>query len=79
MPMRLWLPASRIADYFFLKGEMDNNMPHVTNGQKEQFATLDATWQPLRKKYEEISTIDIPALNALCRKAGIDRVMMPHK
>ncbi len=67
------------ADYFFLKGEMDNNMPHVTNGQKEQFATLDATWQPLRKKYEEISTIDIPALNALCRKAGIDRVMMPHK
>ena len=65
------------ADYFFLKGEMDTNMPQVTNGQKEQFATLDATWQPLKQRYQAIVKEDIPALNALCRKAGIDRVMMP--
>lgn len=65
------------ADYFFLKGEMDSNIPFVTDGQKEQFRTLDATWKPLKSEYSNIVTSALPALNALCRKLGIERVMMP--
>lgn len=64
------------ADYFFLKGEMDTNIPFVTDGQKEQFKTLEATWKPLKTEFTSIVNA-LPALNQLCRKMGIERVMMP--
>ncbi|ULQ52357.1 WD40/YVTN/BNR-like repeat-containing protein [Flavihumibacter fluvii] len=65
------------ADYFFLKGEMDSNMPFVTDGQKEQFQTLNATWMPLKSEFNSMVNTAIPELNALCRSLGIERVMMP--
>lgn len=65
------------ADYFFLKGEMDSNIPGVTDGQKEQFQTLNASWMPLKSEYNDIINKGLPELNSLCRSLGIERVMMP--
>ena len=39
------------ADYIFLKGEMDANIPYITNGQKEQYGLLDADWQVLKRRW----------------------------
>ncbi len=63
------------ADYFFLKGEMDTNIPFVTDGQKEQFRNLDAIWQPLKTEYQSIEKTAVPALNQLSRKLGVERVV----
>ncbi len=65
------------ADYIFLKGELDVNIPYVTEGQKEQLKALDASWKPLRQEYDAIVNNALPELNGQCRKLGIERVMMP--
>lgn len=65
------------ADYFFLKGEMDGLIPFVTDGQKEQYQTLHATWMPLKKEYDAIAGSGIAALNETCKRLGIERIMMP--
>ncbi|WP_290794666.1 VPS10 domain-containing protein [Flavihumibacter sp. UBA7668] len=65
------------ADYFFLKGEMDGLIPFVTDGQKEQYQTLHATWMPLKKEYDAITGSGITALNETCKRMGIERIMMP--
>lgn len=65
------------ADYIFLKGEMDTNIPYVTDGQKNQLNALDASWKPLKQEYDAIVNSGLPEFNAVCRKLGIERVMMP--
>jgi hypothetical protein len=65
------------ADYIFLKGELDTNIPYVTDGQKGQLNALNSTWQPLRQNYDSIVQSGLATLNELCRKLGIERVMMP--
>ena len=65
------------ADYIFLKGEMDVNIPQVTEGSKKQLANLNSIWQPLKNEYDNISGKMIPDFNAACRNAGIEKVTLP--
>ncbi|MBZ5857958.1 WD40/YVTN/BNR-like repeat-containing protein [Flavihumibacter profundi] len=67
------------ADYIFLKGEMDVNIPFVTDGQKEQLNVLDGNWKPLKDEYDGIVKSGLAELNAVCRKLGIERVIMPSE
>lgn len=63
------------ADYIFLKGEADTNVPYVTNGQKQQFNTLHEQWLQLKARKEKIE-INIKALNTTIQKAGIGRIIL---
>ncbi len=65
------------ADYIFLKGEMDVNIPQVTEGSKKQLANLNSIWQPLKNEYDDIVSKQIPAFNAACRNAGLEKVTLP--
>jgi hypothetical protein len=65
------------ADYIFLKGEMDVNIPAVTTGQQQRLAELNGLWRPLKNEYEQIQK-DIGEFNALCRSLGIEKITLPQ-
>ncbi|MES2647076.1 MAG: glycosyl hydrolase [Bacteroidota bacterium] len=64
------------ADYIFLKGEMDSNIPFVTGGQQNRINELNALWQPLLNEYDQIQK-KITAFNALCREKGVEKITVP--
>lgn len=67
------------ADYIFLKGEMDVNIPYVTNGQKQQYENLNADWQKLKQKINTMLNNDVAGFNTLCRQKNIDKVVIPKQ
>ncbi len=67
------------ADYIFLKGELDANVPYVTNGQKEQYAALDKVWTGLRSQLNSLLNKDVAAFNQLCREKNMEKVLIPVK
>lgn len=65
------------ADYIFLKGEMDTNIPAITNGQKEQYAALNSDWQKLKAELNTLLGNDVAGFNRLCKDKGLDKVIVP--
>ena len=61
------------ADYIFVKGEMDSNVPFVTQAQKERIEELNALWSPLKKEYTQVKK-RVADFNALCKSNGIERI-----
>jgi len=64
------------ADYIFLKGEMDVNIPEVTNGQQQQLTALNGLWQPIKNEYTDLQT-QVTEFNALCRSLNIEKITIP--
>jgi photosystem II stability/assembly factor-like uncharacterized protein len=64
------------ADYIFLKGEIESNVPVVTKAQQERLAELDAIWQ---KDKSELQTIlnDVAAFNQLCNQLKVQNIIVP--
>jgi len=67
------------ADYIFLKGEMDANVPYVTQGQKTRYAELDVQWKVLRAQMNGLLEKDVKGFNALCREKALEKVIVPEK
>jgi len=65
------------ADYIFLKGEMDVNIPAVTGGQQQRLAELNAQWQPIKNEYSDIQK-QVADFNALCRNLNIEKITIPE-
>lgn len=65
------------ADYIFLKGELDVNMPFVTAGQQERLSELNAIWQPLKTDMTMLIQNDISRFNTQCRQAQLDKITVP--
>lgn len=53
------------ADYIFLKGEMDANIPYVTKGQETRYQELDTIWQKHAKVLNELKS-RVKKLNERC-------------
>ncbi len=64
------------ADYIFLKGEMDVNIPAVTSGQQQRLTELNAQWQPIKNEYSDIQK-QVADFNALCRSLKIEKITIP--
>ena len=64
------------ADYIFLKGEMDVNIPAVTNGQQQRLTELIALWLPIKNEYSDIQK-QVADFNALCRSLNIEKITIP--
>jgi len=62
------------ADYIFLKGDIEANVPYVTEGQKQQFQTLHSQWIKLKERKTNIEK-EIGALNADIKRADIGRII----
>jgi len=67
------------ADYIFLKGEMDVNIPYVTAGQKERYGELEVMWKGLKGRMDGLLEKDVAGFNALCRGKGVERVVVPER
>lgn len=65
------------ADYIFLHGEMDANIPFVTEGQKQQYTALNTRWLPLRQQMQDILRNEVTAFNAACQRADVQAIMEP--
>jgi photosystem II stability/assembly factor-like uncharacterized protein len=65
------------ADYIFVRGELDTNVPFVTNGQKQRIAELDSQWQKLKAEMKQLVGTDLAAFNALTRQKGLEKVLVP--
>ena len=65
------------ADYIFVRGEIDSNVPMVTTGQKQQLATLDAQWKVLRTEMTNLINKEIAAFNKLCADKALTKVIVP--
>ena len=61
----------------FVKGEMDNNIPLVTDGAKERYAELHADWQKLKNQMTEMVNAEIAGFNKQCVQAGVSNVVVP--
>ncbi len=67
------------ADYIFLKGETDTNLPSVTAGQKERLSELNAIWQPLKNDMNDLIQRDIARFNTQCRQAQLEKITVPDR
>ena len=65
------------ADYIFLKGEMDVNIPAVTSGQQQRLAELNAQWMPIKNEYIDLQN-QVADFNALCRSLNIEKITIPE-
>ena len=65
------------ADYIFLKGEMDVNIPYVTNGQQQRLTELNALWQPIKHEYSDIQK-HVADFTALCRSLNFEKITIPQ-
>ena len=64
------------ADYIFLKGELDTNIPYVTKGVKDQLAALNVRWEPLKAQYDSFVQKEIVAFNNQCNSANIGKITL---
>ncbi len=67
------------ADYIFVKGEMDVNIPFVTSGQIQQYEKLNSDWQKLKSTINGILSKDVADFNALCREKKLEKIIIPGK
>ncbi len=65
------------ADYIFLKGEMDVNIPAVTSGQQQRLTELNTQWQPIKNEYFDLQK-QVADFNALCRSLNIEKITIPE-
>ena len=65
------------ADYIFLKGEMDVNIPYVTQGQQERYNELNANWQKLKSTMNMLIQNDVSAFNKLCGQKQMRKITLP--
>jgi photosystem II stability/assembly factor-like uncharacterized protein len=66
------------ADYIFVKGEMDANIPYVTAGQKQRYTELDASWQVLKGQMNALLDKDVSGFNELCARKKLGTVIVPR-
>ena len=67
------------ADYIFVKGEMDVNIPYVTSGQRMQYEKLTADWLKLKSDINGILNKDVAGFNAFCKQRNLDKIIIPDK
>ncbi|HEV3325523.1 MAG TPA: hypothetical protein VG052_07950 [Puia sp.] len=67
------------ADYIFLKGEMDANIPYITQGQKDRYAELNVLWQMLKGQMNALLDKEVAGFNALCGQKKLEKVIVPDR
>lgn len=65
------------ADYIFLRGEMDTNIPLVTEGQKQQYDALHAIWEKYRGEMQNLLDTEVAAFNKLSAEKNVQRLIIP--
>ena len=56
------------ANFIFLKGEAESNVPYITEGHKKRFDDLHAEWTKYQQQQTDLLNNDIRQFNEQCRK-----------
>lgn len=64
------------AEYLFLKGEMDTNVPYVRQAHQTRFKELNATWQKHKADRDAILK-EVDLFNQLCRQMNVQNIIVP--
>ena len=56
------------ANFIFLKGESESNVPYITEGHKKRFDDLHAEWAKYQQQQTDLLTNEIRQFNEQCRK-----------
>lgn len=59
------------AYYLFVHGQLNTNIPAVTEGAKQQLDALDEQWKVLNDQYQQFIGNDIPVFNKSCNEQGV--------
>jgi photosystem II stability/assembly factor-like uncharacterized protein len=62
------------ADYIFLRGETDANIPYITDGQQEILKELNAKWALLKNELDLIKNNQIGGFNKLCTEKKLEKI-----
>jgi hypothetical protein len=62
------------ADYIFLRGETDANIPYVTDGQLEILKELNTKWASLKNELDLIKQNQILGFNKLCAEKKLEKI-----
>jgi photosystem II stability/assembly factor-like uncharacterized protein len=62
------------ADYIFLRGETDANIPYITDGQQEILKELNAKWALLKNELDLIKSNQIGGFNKLCTEKKLEKI-----
>lgn len=65
------------ANLLFVKGELDQNTPGITQGQRARFEELHQQWTALQAAYGQLVSGRLAAFNRLCADAGIGVLYAP--
>jgi len=64
------------AYYMFVHGQLNSNIPFVTEGAIQQLQVLDGQWAPLDEQYQEMKANDVREFNQACEDAGIGAIII---
>ena len=56
------------ANFIFLKGEAESNVPYITDGHKKRYDDLHAEWVKYQQQQNDLLNNDIRLFNEQCRK-----------
>jgi hypothetical protein len=62
------------ADYIFVHGEADTNIPFVTDGQQQVLKELNDKWSLLKNELTSIISKHIGGFNKLCSEKKLEKV-----
>jgi hypothetical protein len=62
------------ADFIFVHGEADSNVPFITDGQQEILNELNGKWLALKSELESIISKHIGGFNRLCAERKLEKV-----
>ena len=65
------------ADFIFLRGEMDTNIPIVNEGAKQQYDVLHAQWEKLKADMQSVIDNEVSAFNKMCIEKQVSKLIIP--
>jgi photosystem II stability/assembly factor-like uncharacterized protein len=66
------------ADFIFLRGEMDTNIPIVNDGAKQQYDVLHAQWEKLKADMQSLLDNEVAAFNKMCVEKQVSKLVVPR-
>lgn len=65
------------AHFFFLKDQLDVNIPFVTQAQQKRLAALKQAWKIQQKEMNKLLEQDVARFNTMSREAQLQQITLP--
>jgi photosystem II stability/assembly factor-like uncharacterized protein len=66
------------ANIIFVHGEVNANVPYVTEGQLARYTELHEEWMVYKREMDALLSKEVAQFNAMCRALSVDHVLLPE-